>query len=359
MAKLDVVGGGPAGLFCAISAAMSGHDVVVYEEHRQIGNPVNCTGLVSKTGLDELSEFIDYRKCVLSQISGARIFAGKEEIAIKCKSTAAYVIDRAHFDVLCAERAEKEGVKIIYGKRVSKSDIASKREIVGADGPNSFVADYFRFPRIRRFVNTYQQEVDFAPEKDRVYVYLSQKDFPGFFGWVVPACDGYSRIGVGVGLPNNSKKFFDRFISKLGVKDMKRRNTSSALIPLEVRKKTSGTFEGRNVMLVGDAAGQVKASTGGGIVFGCLCGKIAGRCVEKPKLYEAEWRKRYEADLAIHNIVRCFLNNIGDGALEMGFRIVKGLKTDRFLEKHGHMDMPTKMIEKEKLIDYIKMIAFG
>ncbi len=372
MASVNVIGGGPAGLFSAISSAREGHIVSLFEEHKEIGIPVNCTGLVSKTGLDEISEFVDYKKCVLSEMRGARIFAGKSELKVDTGKTMAHVIDRAYFDQLCAERAEEEGVEIFLGRKGGEKELAGVDAIVGADGPASFVARHFSFPKISFYANTYQEEFLFEPEKKLVHVYLSNKEFPGFFGWVVPACDGYSRVGVGVTLPHNSRKSFDAFVKRLGIGEVKRRNVSSAVIPLEIRKKTAGRFDGsragfggrgnagkKNIMLVGDAAGQVKSSTGGGIVFGCLCGKIAGRNIGNPENYEKEWRKKYEADLKAHYLVRRAMDKMSDSVLEKVVRIAGAAKADKFLERHGHMDMPMKMIGGHALMDYLKIIAFG
>src|SRR3989338_5669896 len=115
MFDLHVIGAGPTGSVAALAAARKGQKVLMSEEHLRAGEPMHCSGLFSKSGLESLGDFFDYRKLIINDIYGAVIDFAGEKIEIKTKDPIAYVCDRAKLDATIANNAEKEGVKIEYG----------------------------------------------------------------------------------------------------------------------------------------------------------------------------------------------------------------------------------------------------
>ena len=110
-------------------------------------------------------------------------------------------------------------------------------------------------------------------------------------------------------------------------------------------------------MLVGDAAGQVKATSGGGVVFGGLCAKIAGQHFSNPFRYDVEWRMRYGPDLGLHRMVRNYLNWKSDSQLKVFGERLRRMRFDEYLSKNGSMDRPSKMIKPQVLLHIMKNIA--
>lgn len=233
-----VVGAGPAGLLCAKEAASLGAKVTVYEEHKKIGEPVHCTGLISKKGLDGLNT--DYSDSILNKCRGARFYSPKgQEFEVKKKNSVAFVIDRSVFDKTISEEAEGEGVEIVLGKKwTGECDVA-------ADGPLSAWA-----PK-REYVHAYQVTADLERDTDFVEIHY----VPGFFAWVVPVDEKQCRVGIGVRKGNPKEALMHWLHSKKMALEYE--EETSALIPLYDGKETvvNGTC------LVGDAAGQVKATS--------------------------------------------------------------------------------------------------
>ncbi|MEM3690853.1 MAG: NAD(P)/FAD-dependent oxidoreductase, partial [Candidatus Micrarchaeia archaeon] len=244
-----------------------------------------------------------------------------------------------------------------FGKKVRKSDLNSNL-IIGADGALSNTASWFGFPKIHEFAFCYQADFQnvFIEEKGVVDVFLSNALFPGFFGWVIPLNECEARVGLGVfrdvrkHYNKSVKHYFEKFIKHPIVSEVignsKKRNIVSAIIPLSIREKTA---EG-NVLLVGDAAGQVKATTGGGIVFGGNCARIAGMLApamleKETEKYEREWRGKFERDLMLHKRMRVLYNSLSDSQIERYFAFAKKIGVESFLAKHGDMDSPTVMIK--------------
>ncbi|MEW6035748.1 MAG: NAD(P)/FAD-dependent oxidoreductase [Candidatus Micrarchaeota archaeon] len=343
MAKIHVVGAGPAGSIAAISACRSGHDVIVSEEHAVSGLPENCSGLFSKDGLESLSGFMDYKRFVIRQMRGADIYLAGEKLAIRRDEAVGFVCDRAAIDQELAARAEAEGAAVNFGERVT--DSFRSDNIIGADGPLSSVARHFRFPKIARYAATLQATVPYrAAEPDIVEVFLSQSMFPGFFGWVIPHDEYCAELGVGVAMGQDLQEAWRGLLRRKGVPAalVKPRGAS---IPISVRRKTGIRAGRKNILLAGDAAGQVKATTGGGVIFGGNCAALAGKLATDPERYEREWRSRFGLDLSIHSALRTYLAGLGDAQLASLGRRLKKLNLDGYLSGHGHMDRPTRMIK--------------
>ncbi len=353
MANVHVVGAGPAGSITAINAIKSNHSVLISEEHPTAGIPQNCSGLFSLEGLKILKKYVDHNKFVINRINGTDIYLNDVLFKIRRKEAVACVCSRAKLDNALADKAEKEGAKIVYGERIK--DNFKANNIIGADGANSTVASNFDFPRINRFVATLQKTMDYRKEENGVVdVFLSSK-IPGFFGWIIPHNEEKAEIGVGVELPNNVR---DAWNYLLKIKKIEAENPSASIIPVETRKRAGKEICGKNVILVGDAAGQTKATTGGGFLFGALCAEIAGRDVLRPKWYDLEWRARFGHEFMLHRKIRDHLNCMNDSRLaELGEKLNK-MNFNGYLEKHGDMDKPSKIIKPE-ILKYLINIVPG
>jgi flavin-dependent dehydrogenase len=110
-----------------------------------------------------------------------------------------------------------------------------------------------------------------------------------------------------------------------------------------------------NVLAVGDAASQVKATTGGGIVFSLLCGRLAGETAAKAvrdrdvsaarlKNYESSWRRMIGFDLQAMSWLRRFLYSLPDNNLDRIFSIADELNVDQVLSRTADIDFQGRTI---------------
>lgn len=358
MVDVHVVGGGPAGLFAGIAALKKGLRVLVSEEHKEIGKPAACSGLVSRTGLEELwkKAGVDYRKAQINTIRSVKILCGGQSLSIAPKNESAVLISRSAFDGLAAEKFEQEGGKLELGKKVCAGFKADC--VIGADGPASCIAERFGFPKIKSYVASMQGDYKFRCEdRHSVAIYLSRKDFPGFFGWVIPLDEETARVGLGVSLPGHHPlPYYKRFVSAVGACG-KPENEFSAVIPIEARSITGKRVGKKCCLLVGDAAGQVKATTGGGVFFGSSCGMIAGSMPDEPEKYEREWRRAYGAHLLLHSLLRRAVNLAGGEPPRAAFLMAKALMLDELLARCGRMDRVFDMFGPSTLFSYFNLLA--
>jgi len=284
-----IVGGGPIGGHVAERIAEKNYKVAVFEKNKQIGIPLNCAGLITP----KVFEFLDFKKELVLQnkIKGANIHSPSDHIlTIGGNKTHALVIDRTKFDKEIINKAEEKGANIFIGSKVlsvqrnkshielktsQKNDVKCKL-LIGADGPYSMVRDRFLFSEPAEFLRGVGAEVtDVSLDPNFVEIFVGKSVAPGFFAWIIPTNkDGTkARIGLCVDekAPNSPKHYFTNFLknkqtSKF-LKDVKITKNIGGIVPLGMLKKTCQN----NVMLVGDAAAQVKSTSGGGIYPGLLC----------------------------------------------------------------------------------------
>ena len=133
------------------------------------------------------------------------------------------------------------------------------------------------------------------------------------------------------------------------IKGAERATGYASIIPLEARKKTvSG-----NVILVGDAAGQVKATTGGGIIFGIACARMAAKTIENNikkgtnlNSYEKLWRSKYGFDLKLHKFIHSYYSSLTTKRFEVFIKLAKLFGAEDFFGRYGDMDSPSLMVKR-------------
>jgi flavin-dependent dehydrogenase len=182
-----------------------------------------------------------------------------------------------------------------------------------------------------------------------VGLYFSKSFAKGLFGWHVPYSDNTVELGLGVDhrARTPSSSAFNLFSRSEELKSIVKTSgsalsTKASLIPISTRARTAKG----NVALVGDAAGQVKATTGGGIIYGCLCAETLSRTIADGKPlseYEKRWRSAYGKDLSFHRMAHSYYSR---GNLQHTFRIMRMLGMDGFLGKYGDMDSPSLMLQR-------------
>jgi digeranylgeranylglycerophospholipid reductase len=314
MHDVAVVGAGPAGLRAAALLRARGLDVAVLEEHGSIGEPVQCSGLVS-ANIRRLVRLP--RECVLHSVRGAVIHSGGTRLTLSKKGTAAYVVDRALFDRHLAGEAGSvlrgcgvRGMRVTgSGIRLSTSRGAFGSEVVvGADGPNSLVARHFG-SRPRELL---QGIIAIARERDHsdmVELFVDKALAPEGFLWRIPRGDS-----VEYGMWSRSVSF-GRLEGFFGLGPGYERR--GGLIPLGPGRTC---FE--RALLVGDAAGQVKPWSGGGVVYGLVAAGMAAQTIWEAfehhdfserslSAYEARWKDGLGTGIGIGMLGRRVFERVG------------------------------------------------
>lgn len=300
MHNFTVCGAGPVGSYLAWKLSEMGQDVLLLEEHRKIGEPLACSGLVSKN----IWNFIPKdKKLVEREIKGAKIHLGKKTHVFR--SSQALVLDRSGLDSFLAKKAEKAGARLATGAKlfgfIESGDRVSlyvksggfqnikTKILAGCDGPLSLVREKMgiQSPKFLHGIFCYTNE-----EPDS-YVDLYYKKAPGFFAWRIPRRE---NVEYGLACSRNAKKHFEKFSKDLRVSHKK---VYSGLIPYGLLPRVSTN----RVFLCGDAASHTKPYSGGGLVYGLTAADVASSLIkpDNPDMghYEKEWRKRLANEIRV------------------------------------------------------------
>ena len=379
-----VVGGGPAGCMAAKYAATAGASTLIIEEDAAIGAPVQCAGLISTRALEE-SELRNRNSFINCEIKGAVVHSPSYELTLESPAQRAFAISRNIFDLELAKAAQKEGADIILKskvKTVRKRDGGKKLTIttattngvkeiragvvIGADGVKSTVAQLAGFNVVRSSLSCVQIEGDYEIEDTFAEIFVGKTTAPGFFAWTIPlGTENRARIGLCIdrrlSTHSNPLLFLKRNLAEHPVMVKKYKGTvfsrTAGRIPIPVntglrgrRHKTVKMDKDTGILLVGDAAAQIKPITGGGVYYGMRCGKIAGEIAAQACLmgdmkvledYERRWRNEIGEEIAfglkVHRL-RCVMS---DRDFDTIVHTLSQSEILQRIKKEGDMDYPS------------------
>ena len=294
-----IFGAGPAGTRTAELLAKAGHDVTVYEEHDEIGKPVQCTGILTNA-VEDVLEIPD--RVVDFKINKVRVHSPNARLDITFTKPN-LVVDRTKLDNWLAKKAKKAGASIETGVKLLRPGITLKvktsrgveywkhETTIGADGPHSRIAKHIN-PHLRREYFAGLQATIESDNDGAIEFYPFIKNI----AWATPESNDRMRIGVMSRL--NIKTSFEKLKKLFPGRIL---STQSGTIPYyqpELKRSEKGFY------LIGDAAGMVKATTGGGIVQALKAAPLLTEAITKNKNWDALWKRKQGTDLWLHRKIR-------------------------------------------------------
>jgi geranylgeranyl reductase family protein len=360
MPDYDVVvaGGSVSGLLAAREIAAGGASVAVLEEDSEVGTPEHCGGLVSIAAIRNLGLVPDAGAIENSRITRAKVSSPSSSFEISAEKQQVMVLDRRAFDKQIAFQAQKMGAEIkVKCSMRSYEKSGAHFSIKTSEGDLS--CDYFIDARgvgsimgknREGVLQSAQYEV-YAPwiERDTVEVVFDSKQYPGFFAWIIPTGDGSGKVGVagrGINAAGALKSYMDGKSGKYSV-------VRKVYAPIWVNGPLETFVQGRAI-IVGDAAGQSKPTTAGGIYTCGMGGMLAGRAVvqaiskhDDTELgqYEKNWFLTFKGEFDKMLLARRLLERLDNKAID---ELFSAISSDRLEEAaaSGDFDFHSAAIGK-------------
>ena len=365
MHDVIVVGAGPAGNNAALGLANLGHDVVVIDWRHEVGDKL-CTGIV---GQECIRWFPVDPSHVHREAASAQVVAPcNGNFRFQAAAPQARIIDRIAYVASFADRARAAGASYLLGQRVlgvvpgsggvtvlTNEGRHEARALVVAAGFGSPLTRQLGLGSVGDYV-TGVQAVAYTHGLDEVHAYVGQEVAPGFFAWLVPTQPDRALVGLLARrhAQDHLARFIDRLVEEGKIGGLVKESGSWG-IPLRPLKRT---FQSR-VLVVGDAAGQVKPTTGGGIFYSLLASEIAVRVLDgalsaddlsaaKLSQYQKGWKELLARELDIGYSARRLYEYLNDQQISslVNQASSNGIRSDLVNSTDVSFDWHSRMIGK-------------
>lgn len=364
-----VVGGGPVGTTFARYMAEKGFKVGIIEKKTKVGVPLQCAGLLGRE-IKDVNILPD--DLIINPFYGAYLHSpSNHTLKVAKNKPEAYVVDRVGYDQFLAQKAVDSGAELFLKQQVKDLDHKNPRVIlkngrkdfsgkiiVGADGYNSVISrKLFTNPSSeKQALEAAQLLVDFGKDLfDTEYVHLHAYSSisPGFI-WLIPLSRSVARVGLFGNFDYYTlNDMLKKFLS--GNPDFKGHTILKKYIGRIPVYNSKKKIVKDNVLLLGDAASQVKPTTGGGLIIGFKCAEIAACVVEKalenadPSIlqeYETNYRKTFKNELKTQLMVQKIFKSLSDDDLDFMFLKLKEEGAEDLISKYGKMDDQAPLVKE-------------
>ena len=368
---IAIVGGSVSGGAAAYTAAGRNVSVALFEEHRDLGYPNHCPGHISITGLRRVGIKLP-RQLLENEIYGGKFYSpAGYELKFTFPEPVFLVLNRVGLERYLVMEAGRKGAEINVGSRVigvskeynghrslqvkhgSKNETWEAKVVLDAEGYSTTLSRQLGLPTPSMKMAVYGAHaiVEGAEdlEEGLVEVYYGNKVAPGFYAWIIPMKDGRAKIGLASNV-GRTQRYMNYLIHEHPIASKKLGRSKiiyELYYPITLGGPISKTYAD-GIMVIGNAASQVKPTTGGGIIFGMLAGKrsaevavdaiMQGDCTaQNLASYEQLWRKELGFDLNAMLWFRRILNRLSDERLDKIFKIYLRMGGPRAYDGVGHV----------------------
>ena len=380
---VTIIGAGPIGSTLAYELAKEDINVCLIDKKKVIGLPLQCAGIINKRVLD-VNQFPD--ELILNKAKGAVLHSKNHSLTVSKEEDQAIIIDRVALDQFLYNRAIENGVdsylsskvlaiddvegKVSFQNESTEKSIKSKI-IVGADGPLSIVSsafgndfDYYCASQYLVKIEEDNNQMSF------VDLYAYGDLFPGFI-WQIPVSENIFRIGL---FSNYDYKRQNEILNDFLMNEFQYENYEiiekyKGKIP--IYNKENKLFKNR-ALIIGDAASQVKPTTGGGLLIGFEAVGMAKKAIvnalnsedfnslnlEKEthddkeilqnclKSYQDDFEERFIKEFSYQFKVQKTLCTLSDDDLDYFFEKLKEKEADKLISEYGDMDNQSILVKE-------------
>ena len=375
-----IIGGGPVGSYAALNLAKLGVKATVFEEHSEIGLPCHCAGHLSIRSLRSMGLYPLPNGIVENTFDTANFYSPTgTKFSLHLSRPVTAVLNRALFDQYLAKQAKAAGAQFILNTRVQslikansfikgikiqqngkKEDEVYSKITLDAEGISSRLLKEAGLTALKPkgLVYAVEAEVENVKhvESNAVEVYFGKSYAPGFYGWLIPKNDGRAKVGLATN-KGNPHEFLHALMSKhpiaskqLGGAKITKIGYHAITLGGPIEKTYANGF-----LAIGDCASQVKPTTGGGVILGLTCAKIASQTSNEAlvqsdissnflQIYQKRCSDQLRFDFVVMSRLRRFLNSLSDQRVDEMLRLCGKLGVDKSLSDVEEIDFQGKLM---------------
>lgn len=365
-ADVVIVGGGPAGSCCARELALRGFKTLLLEEHETAAVKALCTGII---GTDAFGEFPLPMETVVGALTDVKVISCYgAEFRYTSPQPMAYIVDKGAFNLALAGQATAAGALLYTSTRARDLVVdddgvyiiatAAEGQVLRLHAPMAVLAcgvDYqltnkIGLGRPREFLQGSQTDLPWTL-MPCAEVHLNKELSPEAFAWIVPLDNGQTRVGVM--RAHDARGALRQFLDRLAPQWRERQDIHLRSKPI-AQTPLRRTFMER-VLVIGEAAGQVKTTTGGGIYYGLLAARLAAETIstafatgrfsaEQLCAYERDWKSLLDHELTLGLSFRKFYGRLGDRQMDFLLRHISRHGLNDLIQRHADFDWHRKLI---------------
>ena len=349
-----IIGAGPIGSYLSYLLSSSQKKVLVLDKKASPGQNVCCTGIISKECYEMFPKNLD----ISAKTANSAVFISSSGQVVRFwrNEDIAFIIDRIYLEQSLVQNSKSVGTEyqfntlvegidyspesihvVTSNNKARKTDIESKTVII-ANGFGSKLVANLGLGRIKHFWIGTQVEIEGQKIKE-IEIFLDKSMAPKGFAWLVPTHEGKGLAGLLTDRqPGLRICQFISFLKSCGKITAVSGEPRYAPIPLKPLTKTYAD----RMLVVGEAAGQVKPITGGGIYYGILCAQIAADILCKAfkvgdfsaeflSQYQKQWHKKLLRELTIGGFAQRLFANLTDKQIDYLFNIIRKKQIPEFI----------------------------
>lgn len=332
-----IVGAGISGLMAAMMTSKLGNETILVEEHKEVGYPSHCGGIVAPNFWKKLGIPMN-KKIVLNSFFGITFSNIKDSFTLTTKEPFLLAISRPLLDQYVRELAEKNGAKILTKTKAKKLEIlrhgirttTTEKEffsdlVLVADGIFGSISNRLSSKSGKNLLFASQGVFKHSLDPSYPVVILREEISRDFFAYIAPINEDYARVGIATS--DFSRIFLLEKIARIF--NLKKQEPARGWgIWIGGPAKKLSFYD--KVFLLGDAAGFTKATTGGGIVFGSLLARLVSLLVSSSEVGDKmKIEKKIEIlkrELTLAFFARKLLNLAGPSAYFPVLKKVSSMK---------------------------------
>lgn len=363
-----IVGGGPSGLSAASFLTDYGYNVALFDRNNVIGEDVVCSGVISN---DVFDRYDLPKSSIVAKLQDAELVSPYGSlIEYSHTSQTVSVVDRHKFDYELFKTARNKGSSVYTGSTVKSVKINDRdvhievqadneikifksKIVVLATGVRFNLHSKLGFGKPKKILKAIQVEID-EILNDKLKLFWGSRYSDGFFGWSIPLDDGRTRVGVMT--EGSSKEGIRNLLGELDY-DAEKHN---GCINYKQRGISFGSISksySNRIIAIGESAGLVKTTTGGGIFYGILSAEIACEVIDKAFStndftdntlceYETGWKDAIGNEIKYGQYFHNFFSRLSDDSIDELFHAVSKDGLLDYISRRGNFDWHSGTVVK-------------